>query len=218
MRNHDTFRIKSPCRNNFIHFGDYQFGGLRHNQVEIACGLAKDQIAQFIGLVGEDQCNIRRNRLLQQVFPALEGPRLPVARKFRAHSRRRVKPCNSDTGTPDSLRERTLWNQIHRDFPGVIGLGHLRIPVVIIPHKPFDFPRRKKGSKSHTGRAEVVADDRQIRRIDFCKRLNEALRIACVAGGVCPAGGKGAESDGEEDDEGDQPGNIEGALRHTGQF
>src|SRR5436190_5634394 len=71
----DMVGIELAGRHQLLHFGDRDAAGGRGHRVEVARGLAVDEVAQPIALPGRDQSEIADNALLEHVLPAVEATR-----------------------------------------------------------------------------------------------------------------------------------------------
>ena len=87
----------------------------RHDRVEVALRAPEPEIARGVGLIGPDAGIVERQRVLQQVFAAVEKARLPAFGEFGADRRRGVEGRDPGTCRAHPLGERALRRELGLD-------------------------------------------------------------------------------------------------------
>src|SRR5258708_26875298 len=104
----DAVGVEAADRHDLLDLGDANLAARRRRQVEVARGLAEQQIAALVGLPALDDRKIRANAALEDIFLAAEFLDLFALGHLRAVARLCVKPGNACAARAHPLGERPL--------------------------------------------------------------------------------------------------------------
>ena len=119
-RRDDVFRVEAAQRDHFAHLRDRALGRAGHDRPEIARGLAIDEVAPAVALLGLDQREVGVDRILEHVVAAVDDARFLAFGQQRAVAGGREKGADARTGGADALGEVALRHQFQFDLAGAI--------------------------------------------------------------------------------------------------
>ena len=168
----------SAGRHKVLDFGDGEARGGRHHRVEIARGLAENEIALGVALPGVHQRNIGEQAALHDVGCAVEFARFLAFRDDSANSSPRKEGGNAGAAGADTLGKRALRIEFEFKLTGKIKLLEELVFADIGRDHFFDLPGFEEKPKPRAINAGVIRDHRQIFGARVAQRLDQRLRDA----------------------------------------
>ncbi len=86
---------------------------------KLRCERWNCRLPNGVGGAGADERVVQRQRVFQQVVPAVDHPRLAAIGKFGADRGRRVESRNAGAGSPQPFRQRALRHQFGIHLAGL---------------------------------------------------------------------------------------------------
>src|SRR5215470_1036848 len=112
----DLVGIELADLDELLHFGDGHLAAGGDHRVEVARGLAEDQVPGLVALPRFDDREIRVDRLLQDVFPAAEPSGLFARSEIRAERRARVETWNAGAPRAQLFGEGALRRELELEL------------------------------------------------------------------------------------------------------
>ena len=170
-----------------LDLGDADPAGSRAQGVEVAGGLAVDQVAQAVALPGVDDGKVGGEAPLHHVLPSVERAHLFAFRQQGAHRAGSEEGRDAGAAAADALGQRTLGAQLDFEFAA----QELLLEVLVLAHVARDhllhLAGLQKDAQPVLVGAAVVADDGEVldpfswsarmRFSGFPQRPNPPLRI-----------------------------------------
>src|SRR5260370_6613056 len=100
----------------FFDFGDNVVGGSRHHGIEVARGLAIDEVAPAIAFPCLDECEITAQAAFENILAAVELAGFFSFGDHGAIARGRVERGNTGATGAEALTQRALGIQFHLQF------------------------------------------------------------------------------------------------------
>ena len=95
-----------------LHLRNRNFGSTGHHRVEVAGGLAINEVAPFITLPGFNQGEVCFQCVFHHVEAAIEFAGFLIFGDHCAHARRREESRNASAAGPDAFRKCSLRHQV----------------------------------------------------------------------------------------------------------
>ena len=155
-------RIELAGLDQLLDLGDRDAAGGRRHRVEVARGLAVDEVAEAVALPGRDQREVADDALLEHVLLAVEDARLLALRDQRARAGRGEEGGDAGAAGAHALGERPLGDELDLELAGeVLPLELLVLADVRGDHLP-DPPVSEQDAEAPVVDAAVVRDDGQV--------------------------------------------------------
>ena len=108
----DGVRVDLARRHHLLHLRDGDPRGRRHHRVEVAGGLAVDEVPPGVGLPGVDEREVRAERQLEQVLAPVDDARLLALGDLRPDAGGGVEAADAGAAGADPLGERPLRHEL----------------------------------------------------------------------------------------------------------
>src|SRR5690606_13517456 len=119
-RQMDRIRIERADRHDLFHLGDADPRGGRHRRVEVARGLAEDEVARLVRLPALDDGEVGENAPLKDIGLPVELLVLLAIGDDRADAGPRVEAGDAGAAGAAALGERALRAEFHLELAGEI--------------------------------------------------------------------------------------------------
>jgi hypothetical protein len=162
----------------FFDFGYDVVGGGGHHGIEVARGLAIDEVAPAIAFPGFDESKIAADGALKDILAAVEFTSFFSLGNHGAVARRRVKGRNTSASGAQPLRERPLRIQFHLQFPAQNQLFKELVFANIRRDHFLDLPLLEQKADAKIVDPGVVAHDGEVFRAFASNGSDEVFRDA----------------------------------------
>ena len=109
----DVIGIEAADRHHLLDLGDADLARGRHRLVEVACGLAEDEVAALVRLPALDDAEIGANAAFEDIFLAVEGLHLLALGHQRADAGLGVEAGDARPARAAAFGERPLRAEFH---------------------------------------------------------------------------------------------------------
>ena len=148
-------------RHQLLDLGHRDLGSGRHHRVEIARGLAVDQVAGGVALPGVDDGEVGEQAALHDVLLAVEFLHFLAFGDQRADAGLGVEGRDTGAAGADALGQRALRIEFEFQFAGEILLREQLVLADIGRDHLLDLPRLQQPAEADAVDAGIVGDDRQ---------------------------------------------------------
>src|SRR5260370_11287231 len=174
-RRNDVVGIDIPRLHKMLDFGDGNFAGGGHHRIEVARGLAIDEVALGIADPGMDDREIGDEAALHDIVCALELALLLALRYLSPGPRSREECRNTGAARADALGQRALRIKLDLEFTREILLRkRLVLPDIGRDHLLY-LPAVEQNAEADTVDAAIVGDDGQVLHARLADRHDELL-------------------------------------------
>lgn len=171
----DGFRVEGAGGHDLVDLDDRDACGGQHHGAEVARGLAVDEVAELVGAVRGDECEVAGDGVLEDVAAAVEGARLLALGQRGAVAGGGEE--RGDAGAPraESLGQVALRDELELEVPVAVGgvevpgVGLARVGADDLGHAPLAHQRGEAGVPT-TG---VVAHEREVTGTAVDQRLDQ---------------------------------------------
>ena len=168
-------RIQFAGRDELLDFSDRDAARGRDHRIEIARGLAKNEISHRVALPGFDDGEIRGQRTLQNVFAPVELANVLALGDHRSISCRRVKRRNPRTARAKFFRQGSLRRQLDFELAGHEQLLEKFVLANVAGNHLFDLALFEHQTDAESVDARVVGNAGQILHAFFNERRDAVL-------------------------------------------
>ena len=177
----DVVGIEFAGRNQMLDLGHRDLGGGRHHRVEVARGLAVDQVAGGVALPGVDDGEVGEQAALHDVFLAVELLHFLAFGDQRADAGLGVEGRDAGAAGADALGQRALRVEFELQLAGEVLLREQLVLADIGRDHLLDLPRLQQPAEADAVDAGIVGDDRQVLDAGVADRVRQGLGDAAQA-------------------------------------
>ena len=171
----DVVGIEFARRHEMLDLGDGDLRRGRHHRVEIARGLAIDQIAGGVALPGMDDGEVAEQPALHQVFVAVELAHFLAFGDQRADTGLGEEGRNTGAAGADALGQRALRIEFELQLAGEELLGEQLVLADIGRDHLLDLARLEQAGKPDAVDAGIVGDHREALHAGLADRVRQGL-------------------------------------------
>ncbi len=177
----DVVRIEFARGNKMLDLGDRGLRGGGHHRVEVARGLAIDQVAGGVALPGMHNGKVREQSAFHQIFLAVEFLHFLAFGDQGADAGLGVEGRNAGAAGADPFGQRALRIEFEFEFAGEILLREQLVLADIGRDHLLDLPCLKQAAEPDAVDARVVGDHRQALHAEVADRIRQGFGDATKA-------------------------------------
>ncbi len=177
----DAVRLDLAGRHQMLDLGDRHARGGGHHRVEVAGGLAVDEVALRVALPGMDDGDVGEQARLHDVVLAVELAHLLAVGDDGADAGLGEEGRDARAAGPDALGQRALRVELELQLAGEVLLGEQLVLAHVGRDHLADLAGLEKAAEADAVHAGIVGDEGQVLRARITDRLDQRLRNAAEA-------------------------------------
>ncbi|PAV93074.1 hypothetical protein WR25_07417 [Diploscapter pachys] len=180
----DVIGVEAADRHDLFDLGDADPAGGGHRLVEVARGLAEDQVAALVRLPALDDAEVGADAAFEDIILTVEGLHLLALGHQRADAGLGVEARDARAPCPAAFGERALRTEFHLQLAGEILAFELLVLADVARDHLLDLAAAQQLAEAFAIDAGIVAGDRQILDARGLDRVDQPFVVGAVTSGL----------------------------------